>query len=426
MMNQKLKIVIVGAGSSYTPELIEGLSLYRNSLPVKEIVLLDINEERLNIMEGFVNRYIRHLNYDVEVRSTTSRKDAFTGADFISTQIRVGGNKARINDEKIPLKYGLIGQETTGAGGMFNAFRTIPVMIDIAKDVEKYCPDAWIINYSNPTGLVTEALNKVCHVKVAGLCAGGMRPRWWAAEALNVPEEKIFYDYLGLNHMNFSYNMTIDGQPITDEQFAQIIRKCPTVSQDWMATLHLIPSQYTQYYFHTKERVQQLKEQDKTRGEAILELEKQIFREYADETNSQKPKTLAKRGGGGYSKVAIGIMDAIYNDTGKWMVVNVANQGTVKFLDDEAVIETACYVSKGGLKPLTIPNYPKEVVGLISAVKTYESLAVEAAITGDRETALKALVAHPLVGDYDIAKPLLEEMLEAHKAYLPQFFKNEK
>ena len=387
-MNKKLKIAIVGAGSSYTPELIEGLSEHRETLPVKEIVLLDINEERLSIMEGFVKRYVGYLNYDVKVWSTTSREEAFTDADFVSTQIRVGGNKARIKDEKIPLKYGLIGQETTGVGGMFNAFRVIPVMIEIAKDVEKYCPDAWIINYSNPTGLVTEALNKVCNVKVAGLCAGGMRPRWWAAEALNIPEEKIYYDYLGLNHM----------------------------------TLHLIPSQYTQYYFHTKERVQQLKEQDKTRGEAILELEKQIFREYADELNNQKPKTLAKRGGGGYSKVAIGVMDAIYNDSGKWMVINVANNGTVRFLDDDAVIETACYVSKNGMKPLTIAHYPKAVIGLISAVKTYESLAVEAAITGNKKLALEALVAHPLVRDYDVAKPLLEEMLEAHKEYLPQFY----
>jgi len=425
-MNKGLKIVIVGAGSSYTPELIEGLSDHRSTLPVKEVVLMDINEERLQIMEGFVKRYCQHLNYDVEIWSTTSRKEAFIGADFVSTQIRVGGNKARVLDEKIPLKYGLIGQETTGPGGMFNAFRVIPVMIEIAKDVEKYCPDAWIVNYSNPTGLVTEALSKVCNVKIAGLCAGGMRPRWWAADALNVPEEKIFYDYLGLNHMNFSYNMTVDGKPITDEEFSKIIKNCKTVSQEWMETLHLIPSQYTQYYFHTKERVIQLKEQDKTRGESILELEKQIFREYADENNCEKPKTLAKRGGGGYSKVAIGIMDAIYNDTGKWMVVNVKNNGTVRFLDDDAVIETACFVSKNGMQPINIPTYPKEVVGLISAVKTYESLAVEAAITGDKETALKALVAHPLVADYDIAKPLLEEMLEAHKAFLPQFFKNEK
>lgn len=420
-MNKKLKIAIVGAGSSYTPELIEGLSQHRDTLPVKEIVLLDINEERLAIMEGFVKRYIKHLAFDVAVSSTTCRKEAFTGADFISTQIRVGGNKARIYDEKIPLKYGLIGQETTGAGGMFNAFRTIPVMIDIAKDVETYCPDAWIINYSNPTGLVTEALSKVCNVKVAGLCAGGMRPRWWTAEALDVPEESVYYDYLGLNHMNFSYNVTIDGKPLTKEQFSKVIKKCTTVSQDWMEAMQLIPSQYTQYYFHTKERVNQLKEQDKTRGEAILELERQIFREYADETNDEKPKTLAKRGGGGYSKVAIGVMDAIYNDTGKWMVINVANQGTVRFLADDAVIETACYVSKNGMKPLNIPNYPEEVIGLISAVKTYESLAVSAAITGDKETALKALVAHPLIRDYDIAKPLLEEMLEAHKEYLPQF-----
>jgi len=419
---KKLKIVIVGAGSSYTPELVEGLHTNREKLPVKEIVLVDTDENRLSIMDGFIKRFVKNLGFAVKIWSTNAREEAFVGADFVAVQIRVGGNKARIDDEKIPLKYGLIGQETTGAGGMFKALRIIPAMIEIAKDVEKYCPDAWIINYSNPTGLVTEALNKVCNVKIAGLCAGGMRPRWWAAEALDEPEEVIFYDYLGLNHMNFSYNMTINGKPLTDEQFDKVITKCTTVATEWMKNLKLIPSQYTQYYFHEKDRVSQLLEQDKTRGESILELEKQIFREYADESNSEKPLSLMKRGGGGYSNVAVGVMEAIYNDTGKWMIINVANNGIVRFLDDDAVIETACFVSKNGIQPLCIPNYPKAVVGLIAAVKNYESLAVEAALTGSRDIALQALVAHPLIGDYDLAKPLLEDMLEAHKEFLPQFF----
>lgn len=422
-MKKELKVVIIGAGSSYTPELIEGLSEHRNVLPVKEIVLVDINEERLEIMDGFVHRYCRHLDYDVEISSTTSRQEAFVGADFIACQIRVGGNKQRIYDEKIPLKYGVIGQETTGVGGMFNALRTIPVMIEIAKDVEKYCPDAWIVNYSNPTGLVTEAVLKVCHVKMAGLCAGGMRPRWWCEEALEVSEESVYYDYIGLNHMNFTYNITIDGKPITDEQFSKVAKKCATVSQDLIHKLRLIPSQYTQYYFHTSKILSQLKSQDKTRGEAILELEKQIWREYSNPENDDKPKTLAKRGGGGYSRIAVGVMEAVYNDTGKWMVINVPNNGTIQFLDDEAVIETACFVSRDGIKPLNLKNYPTEVIGLISAVKNYESLTVEATLTGDYDTALKAMLAHPLIREYDIAKPLLDEMLEAHKDYLPQFFK---
>ncbi|MFV0381347.1 MAG: 6-phospho-beta-glucosidase [Breznakia sp.] len=425
-MKKDLKIVIVGAASSYTPELIEGLSNHRDTLPVQEIVLLDINLERLKIMEGFVNRYIKHLKYNVKISRTNSRKEAFTGADFISTQIRVGGNKARILDEKIPLKYGVIGQETTGVGGMFNAFRTIPVMLEIARDIENYCPNAWIINYSNPTGLVTEALEKLTNVKIAGLCAGGMRPRWWASEALGVSEEQVYYDYIGLNHMNFSYNFTVDGRPITSSEFSAIAKKCTVVSQDLIKSLQLIPSQYTQYYFHTKQRVEDLKSQTKTRGESILELEKQIFREYADESTVDKPITLSKRGGGGYSAVAIGIMDAIHNDVGKWMVVNVANNGMIDYLDDDAVIETACYVSKAGIKPLALQSYPTAVKGLITAVKNYESLAVEAALKGDREVALYALLAHPLVRDYDVAKPLLDEMLEAHKEYLPQFFKNER
>ncbi|MFV0392775.1 MAG: hypothetical protein ACK5LC_00035 [Coprobacillaceae bacterium] len=209
--------------------------------------------------------------------------------------------------------------------------------------------------------------------------------------------------------------------PLTDSQFNKVIEKCTTVSPEWMKNLKLIPSQYTQYYFHTRERISQLKEQDKTRGESILELEKQIFREYADENNSEKPLSLAKRGGGGYSKIAVGVMEAIYNDTGKWMVINVANNGTVRFLDDDAVIETACFVSKNGIQPINILEYPKSIVGLVAAVKNYESLAVEAALTGNKDIALQALIAHPLIGDYDVAKALLDEMLEAHKDFLPQF-----
>lgn len=420
-MKEKLKIAIVGAGSSYTPELIEGLSDFKSTLPVEKIYLYDIDESRLSIMYDFVKRYINTLDFKVEVFKTLDRKEALIDADFVAVQIRVGGNEARVNDEKIPLKYNVLGQETTGIGGMFNAFRVIPKMIEIAKDVEKYCPDAWIVNYSNPTGLVTEAVQKVTKAKIAGLCAGGMRPRWWASEELGVEKSKIYYDYVGLNHLSFAYNFSVDGKPINADQFCKISKHCKNVNNEWINELGLIPSMYTQYYYHTNRRIKELKNQNQTRGESILELEKQIFREYAEVSTVNKPKTLLKRGGGGYSEVAIGIMNAIYNETGQWMVVNVPNNGTLDFLPDSAVIETACYVSHAGIKPINIANYPKEVVGLITQVKMYEMLAVEAAISGDKNIALKAVMAHPLVGQYEIAKPLLEEMFEAHKQYLPQF-----
>lgn len=421
----KIKVSIIGAGSSYTPELFEKLSELRDSLPVKEIVLFDINEKRLEIMEGFCKRFIRRLKYDVALRGTTDRKDAIEGADFVCVQLRVGGNAARVNDEKIPLKYGLVGQETTGAGGMMKALRTIPVMLDIAHDVEKYSPNAWIINYTNPTGLVAEAVCKYSRAKIAGLCSGGLFAAQWTAKALGVDIQSVRYDYVGLNHMNFSYNVTVDGRPITEEEFDKIIhveQLTKAVNPDVCAKLGLIPSPYLQYYYHTSNKVKHLKQEKLTRGEVVQLLEKDVFSEYADPKKDTKPESLKKRGGGGYSDVAIGIMDAIHNNRDKWMVINVPNQGAIKFLQDDAVIECGCLVNKSGIHPIVVKDIPPTVWGLVSAVKNYEQLAVEAAVTGDRNTSLLALMAHPLVRDFDIAKPLLNELLEVNKGYLPLFY----
>ena len=417
-----LKIAIIGAGSPYTPELIEGLSLHKDEIPVRKIILMDINKKRLEVMLGFCRRYVKYLNYDVEINATTDRVEAIKDANFINVQIRVGGNSARVNDEKIPLKYGIIGQETTGPGGFMKAMRTIPVMLDIAKDVEKYNPDAWIINYTNPTGLVAEAVNKYSNAKIAGLCAGGMRQQWRAADALGIDNESIRYDYVGLNHMNFAYNFTVNGKQITDGEFGKIAEKVESVDPELIRRLHLLPSGYMQYYYHTSHKLSEAKNAEFTRGEQVLMLEKDIYSAYADPEQHTKPDILAKRGGGGYSQVAIGIIKAIYNNEDKWLIVNVPNDGAIKILPNDAVIETPCIVNRAGIKPLAIGELPKEVWGIICAVKNYEQLAVEAAVTGDKDEALFALMAHPLVRDYDIAKPMLNELLEANRDYLPTFF----
>jgi 6-phospho-beta-glucosidase len=420
---RKLKISVIGAGSSYTPELFEKLAELSESLPVREISLMDIDGKRLEIMEGFCKRYSAHLKYDVTITGTTNRLESITGADFIIIQLRVGGNAARVNDEKIPMKYDQVGQETTGAGGMMKAFRTIPVLLDIAGDVEKYCPNAWIINYTNPTGLVTEAVTKFTNVKIAGLCAGGLAPKYYANMALGVKHSSVRYDYVGLNHMNFAFNVTIDGKPLTDEQFDKISEKVWNIDADFIKKLRLLPSSYLQYFFHTGKKVKAMKEAPYTRGEEVQMLEKEVFQAYSDVNLNTKPSALAKRGGGGYSDVAIGIMNAIYNDTDTWMVINVPNNGTIKTLPDDAVIETGCLVNNSGIHPLSIKEVPSTVWGIISAVKNYEQLAVEAAVQGDWDLALMALMAHPLIREYDIAKPLLDELMEANKDFLPQFYK---
>ncbi len=291
-----MKIAIIGAGSSYTPEIIEGLVRLGERLPVKELALVDINAGRLQIMESFCRRYLKRLDGHFQISSTDNRRAALEGATFVLTQIRVGGNAQRVYDEKIPLRYGVIGQETTGPGGMFKALRTIPVMLEIAQDVMKYSPDAWMINYTNPTGLIVEALARQTDVRIAGLCAGGLFPRWFTSRALEVSGERVSYDYVGLNHMNFAFNIRLDGRLLSNEEFDRVADQANqgAVSHDLMKTLRLIPSPYLQYYFHRSKKVKEAANKAHTRGEEVQKLEEEIFAAYADQSQSEKPAALAE------------------------------------------------------------------------------------------------------------------------------------
>ena len=417
-----MKIAIIGAGSSYTPELVLKLSEMNEQLPVSEIALMDIDENRLSIMYGFCQRYAKSLNYSVNFTKTNDIRRVVENANFVVTQIRVGGNKARAVDEKISISHGQIGQETTGAGGFMKALRTIPAMVDIGNCVAEISPEAWIINYTNPTGIVAEGVYKATKAKIAGLCAGGIFPAHWVANALNVPAEQVRYDYAGLNHMNFAYNITVKGKTLTEEEMEKVMQHSGGKDAELFKKIGAVASPYLGYYFHTKKIFEGMSKSPTTRGEDVLALEKEIFDGYADENNSKVPQALYRRGGGGYSDVAMGVMNAVYNNIDTFMVVNVPNCGVLPFLPNDAVIETACMVNASGSKSVTIAPPPKSVWGLIAAVKNYEQLAVEAALTGYRDTALLALLAHPLVGDYDVAKPLLDELLEANREYLPKFF----
>lgn len=416
-----MKFTIVGAGSSYTPELVEEMSARKEQLPIRELVLYDINEERLKIMEGFTCRYAKKLGLEIPVRSTMDLDDALYGADFVDTQIRVGGNKQRVKDEKIPLKYGVVGQETTGPGGMMKSFRTIPVMLDVARSMEKNSPDGWLINYTNPTGLVTEAVTKCTKANIAGFCSGGIFPKMWAKDTLGIEYNQLQYDYIGLNHMNFISNLTIDGRPITEEEFDTLAKKNYEVGLEIQKLLGCLTSPYLQYYYLTSRKIDALKNAEMTRGEFVQTLEKEVYAAYADPENDEKPAALAKRGGGGYSEVAMNFVNAVYNNIDTEMVVNVPNDGAIPFLPDAAVVEINCLVNRRGMAPLHKAYCPPAVWGLIAAVKNYEMLAVEAAIEGSVEKMKLALLAHPLVRDYDLVEKLVPELLEANKEYLPQF-----
>lgn len=418
---QGIKFAVVGAGSSYTPELIEEFARRRETLPLGEIVLYDIDKKRLNIMEGFCRRFAKKLGLDVPMRTAADLEDALYGADFADTQIRVGGNQARVADEKIPLGHHLVGQETTGAGGLMKAMRTIPVMLDVARTMERVSPDGWIINYTNPTGLVTEALTRYTGAKIAGFCSGGIFPKMWAKRALGIEYSRVQYDYAGLNHLNFMSNITIDGRPVTAAEFEAIAKENDSVNLQLIKLLGVLPSPYLQWYYQTAEKVGKVVSSGRTRGEEVLELEQEIYAAYANLDNCEKPEALARRGGGGYSEVAIGFVNAIHHNADTNMVVNVPNRGAIRFLPDDAVVEIGCLVNRHGIAPLHVAEVPAMAWGLISAVKNYEQLAVEAAVEGDVRKMKLALLAHPLVREFDLVEKLVPELLEANRAYLPQF-----
>lgn len=413
-----LNITIIGAGSVYTPEIIEGFANNKEKLPVTKLTIMDINLERLDIMYNFLNRYKEFHGLSFDIVKTTDLVEAVKDQDFVLTQIRVGGNQARINDEKIPLKYGIIGQETTGPGGYMKALRTIPAILEIAKAVEKYNPDAWLINYANPTGILAEAVRNHTNTKFIALCAGGMRPRTWVDWALGVDYKDVKYDFVGLNHMNFAYNIRVNGRKLTKEEFDKVADIHETVSPEFVKELNALPSLYCQYFFHRKKKFNELKHMKTTRGELVLSLEKEIYEALANPKQHDKPAILKNRGGGGYSELALNALSAIYNDEDMWIVANVKNERAIEFLPYDASVETPCILNKNGITPLVQNNIPEGVYGLISSVKNYESLVIKAAIEGDYGKALQAMVAHPLVGDYDIAKPMLDEMLLANKNYI--------
>ena len=425
-----MKFTIVGAGSSYTPELIEEMIARRETLPVAELVLYDIDEKRLEIMTGFCRRFADKRGMQgLKIRSTLDIDDALEGAAFVDTQIRVGGNRQRVEDERIPLRHGLIGQETTGAGGMMKAFRTIPVMLDVARHMEKVSPEGWLINYTNPTGLVTEAVTRYTKANIAGFCSGGIFPKMWAKRALGIgytgkDYNRVQYDYIGLNHLNFISNITIDGRGITDDEFAALAEQNGhDVDPQLSKLLGVLTSPYLQYFYHTSARVEHLKRQEQTRGEYVQSLEKEIFAAYADPNNADKPAALAKRGGGGYSEVAMNFVNAVYNNCDTEQVVNVPNNGAIPFLPDSAVVEINCMVNRRGMQPFhkSMDRIPPMCWGLIAAVKNYEQLAMEAAVEGSVTKMKWALLAHPLVREYELVERLVPELLEANREFLPQF-----
>lgn len=440
MINNGIKIVTIGGGSSYTPELVEGFITRYHELPIKELWLVDIEEgkEKLEIVGGLAKRMVEKANVPMKVFLTLDRREALKNADFVTTQLRVGLLDARIKDERIPLKYGMIGQETNGAGGLFKAFRTIPVMRDIVKDIQELCPNAWLVNFTNPAGLVTEAiLNYSGYKKVIGVCNVPVNMKISIAKLLNVPVEAVDIKIAGLNHMSYGLDVFVNGESrlsevielLADTKIQMSMKNIVPLpwNPDFIRALGVIPSPYHRYYYKTKEILTaELSDYEKgrTRAEVVKELEEGLFEQYKNPNLNVKPPQLEKRGGAYYSNVACSLISSIYNDKKDIQILNVRNDGAISDLPEDAVVEVNCVVTKQGPIPLTVGRLPIAISGLIQQIKSFERVAIEAAITGSYEKALLALCIHPLITSEEVAKKILDELLEVHKPYLPQFFKS--
>jgi len=424
---RKLKAAIIGGASTYTPELIEGFIDRRDSLDFQTIYLMDINRPKLEVVGGLAKRMLDSKGFRGSLVLTENLDDAIAGSDYIFAQIRVGGLAARIRDEKIPLKYGLLGQETTGAGGFMKALRTIPVMLDIARRIERLAPHAWLVNFSNPSGIIAEALLNHTKVRMIGLCNCFINMK--AGVAKNLGTTDFDYDYVGLNHLGWITSVTVNGEEALGrlgKTAGPGMKNVPVVDYDdgLLAAIPAIPSSYLSYFYMREEQVQKCLKAEKTRGEVCVELENSLIEQYKNPDLTVKPKELAQRGGALYSTAAVSVVDAIENDRNENHVVNVKNSGALSFMEDDDVVEVKCLVNRNGAAPVAVSKPQNHYIkGMMRAVKAYEKLTVSAAMNGSRADALAALMVHPLIGDYRKAKAVLDEMLAANSEYLhPGFF----
>lgn len=434
----KLKIVIIGAGSSYTPEFVEGLIKRAGELPVGELWLVDIEEgqRKLDIITSFTKRMIDKSGINCDVYSTFELEAALENADFVATQIRVGFLKAREYDERIPLSYGILGQETNGAGGFFKALRTIPVLLNISRKMSEICPDAWLINFTNPEGIVTEAVHKYgAHKKVAGVCNVPISMQKQLIKKMGLDESKTVAKFIGLNHNVFMTDLISDGTSVFPEAIEAFLHNEESTvanvaaivwEREYIESLHAIPCPYHRYYYKYDETLQTSIEKfnkNETRAEQVAKVEQKLFELYQDPQLSEKPEELSKRGGAFYSDVACNLMSSIYNNKKDIQTIGVLNNGVIPFLDDDCIIECSCYIGKDGFVPVEGLVLPESAAGLIFDMKNFEKMTIEAAVTGDRKKAIEALTANRLVANDVKARKIFDELLEVHKRYLPQFNK---
>jgi 6-phospho-beta-glucosidase len=428
-----MKVAVIGGGSSYTPELIKGFLERTGALPLRDLWLTDISSERLEIVGGFAGRMVEARHRPFEVHLTTDRREAIRDARYVITQLRVGGMKARREDEYLGQRHGLIGQETTGVGGMAKALRTIPTVLDIGRDVRDLAPGALLVNFTNPAGLITEAMARHApDVSAVGVCNVPINAKMQMLERVGrirstrAGPNGAELLTLGLNHLSWHRGLLLDGQDVWTEVLRETITqlRCeaePQWSPETIKALGMIPNYYLEYYYHTDRKLAAQARWPPSRAEEVMRIEADLLAQYADPERTEPPKGLMQRGGAYYSTVATQLLSAHHGDAGETHVVNVPHRGAVPGWPAEWVLEMPCRVWRRGIEPIRARPLPPVCFGLLAQVKAYEVLTVEAAVHGDRRAAYQALLAHPLGPPADRIQAVLEDMLETHREYLPQF-----
>jgi 6-phospho-beta-glucosidase len=404
-----MKLTVIGAGSTYTPELVSHLS----RLPVGEVALHDIDAERLDVVGGLAERMLAKQDYDGALVRTGDLDRALDGAAFVLFQIRVGGQQARLRDETVPLRCSCIGQETTGAGGFAKAMRTVPVVLELAERVaERAAPGAWIVDFTNPVGIVTRALLDAGH-RAVGLCNVAIGFQRSISGMLGVQPDRIEVDQVGLNHLTWIRAVRLDGRDVLPDLLAEhgdALAEEVDIPRRVLEDLGAIPSYYL-HYFYAHDRVLAEQRDGVPRAQTVSEIERELLEMYKDPNLAEKPALLDQRGGAHYSEAAVGLVGSLHRGDDAVHVVDVRNGGTLRGLAVDDVVEVPARVGEAGPVPLPQAPLAPELLGLVQHVTAYERLAVEAAITRDPVTARKALLAHPLVGQVDKVDGLVDALL---------------
>ncbi|ASI90567.1 6-phospho-beta-glucosidase [Vibrio mediterranei] len=433
---KKLKVVVIGGGSSYTPELVEGLLARHQELPISDLWLVDIDEgmEKATVIADLTKRMIAKAECDITVHLTTNRQQALVDADFVCSQFRVGRIEARLRDERIALKYRVIGQETNGLGGFSNACRTIPIALEIAKEMEALCPDAWLLNFTNPSGMVTEALTKYSKIKTVGLCNVPVNMERGAAEMLGVDRKDITMQIAGLNHLVWARKILHDGKDKREQVINELLagndrmtpKNIPPFKWDEgiIKSLGMVPCAYLRYYYQSRDILDKeyaASASKSNRADLVAKVEAELLEIYKDPTLDTKPKLLEERGGAYYSEAACELMSSIHNNKRSIMHVNTRNNGAIQGLPDDCAVEVSSIITSSEIIPLNVAPFETGTLRLIQLMKEFETLTVEAAITGDINLAKRALMLNPIVDSGQHIDEALRETIRENIDFMPAF-----